>query len=73
MIPGTPNLAHAIYKAFISPNEVDRNLEPANVVDGLFAVARAIDRLAVAIERSQGPAGRDCLPGRQPGLGHNNR
>jgi len=73
MIPQTPNLAHAIYEAFISPNEADRNLKRANVVDGLFAVARAIDRLAIAIEQSQGRAGCDCLPGRQPGLGNDDR
>jgi len=35
---------------FTSPNESDRNLEQANVVDGLFAIARAITRLAVAVE-----------------------
>lgn len=29
-----------------SPNECDRNGEVANVVDGLFAIARAINRLA---------------------------
>jgi hypothetical protein len=32
-----------------SPNEGDRNGEPANMVDGLFAVARALDRVADAI------------------------
>ena len=30
----------------ISPNESDRNLEAANVVDGLFAIARGLNRLA---------------------------
>ena len=36
--------ADAIRSVFISPNEADRNMEPANVVDGLFAIARAIQR-----------------------------
>ena len=40
----------AIRDSCISPNETDSNLEPANVVDGLFSIARAIDRLAAAID-----------------------
>jgi hypothetical protein len=32
-----------------SPNEADRNGEIANMVDGLFAIARALDRVADAI------------------------
>ena len=39
----------AIAAGLISPNEADSNGEPANVVDGLFAIARAIDGLAQAI------------------------
>ncbi len=35
---------------FISPNECDSNLEPANVVDGLFAIARSINNLVEVIE-----------------------
>ncbi len=42
--------AGAIAAALISPNETDRNFEPANVVDGLFAIARAIDRLAGSVD-----------------------
>ena len=34
---------------FISPNENDRNLEAANVVDGLFAIARSINAVAEAL------------------------
>jgi len=34
--------AMAIDRAFQSENESDRNLEVANVVDGLFAISRAI-------------------------------
>ncbi len=33
----------------ISPNEVDLNMEAANVVDGLFAIARALHDVAAAI------------------------
>jgi hypothetical protein len=29
-------------ETLISPNEADTNLEPANVVDGLYAIMRAI-------------------------------
>jgi hypothetical protein len=42
-------VADALRGVFVSPNEADRNMEPANVVDGLFAVARAIHELARAI------------------------
>jgi hypothetical protein len=34
---------------FHSANESDRNGETANVVDGLFAIARAIDRLGNSV------------------------
>jgi hypothetical protein len=42
--------AEAIENTLVSPNEHDRNLEPANVVDGLFAIARAIHRIADVLE-----------------------
>lgn len=42
-------LADAVRATLISPNENDRNLEPANVVDGLFAIARSLDRVASAL------------------------
>jgi hypothetical protein len=38
-------------ECFISPNESDRNLEPANVVDGLFAIARALNKIAEALNK----------------------
>lgn len=41
-------LVDVLYETLISPNERDRNMEAANVVDGLFAIARAINRLAEA-------------------------
>jgi hypothetical protein len=36
------DLERALSSVFVSPNEADRNMEPANVVDGLYAVAGAI-------------------------------
>lgn len=45
----TQDMANAltwISKALVSPNEMDQNFEPANVVDGLFAIARSIHHLA---------------------------
>ena len=41
-------IADAIVDSLISPNEADSNFEVANVTDGLFAIARAINRLATA-------------------------
>lgn len=43
-------LGDKLVRVFESPNELDRNLEPANVVDGLFAIARSIHHVARAIE-----------------------
>ncbi len=43
-------IANAINYTFSTPNESDSNGECANVVDGLFRIARAIDRLAKAVE-----------------------
>lgn len=54
-------LADAVYDAFISPNESDRNMEPANVVDGLFAIARSIAHLANAIRDVNNPSYRNEL------------
>ncbi len=45
------SIAKAIAATFISPNEHDSNFEPANVVDGLFAIARSIESLATAVTR----------------------
>lgn len=45
------NTASAIESCFISPNECDSNLESANVVDGLFAIARAISDLSKSIDK----------------------
>jgi hypothetical protein len=47
-------LTEALKNVFISPNEADSNYEPANVVDGLYAIARAIHRLSDVIEEKGG-------------------
>jgi hypothetical protein len=47
----TKQLHDAIRDVGVSPNERDSNLEPANLVDGLFAIARAIDGLTHAVHR----------------------
>jgi len=44
-------LSEAVWNTLRTPNEVDSNGEPANLVDGLFAIARSIDRLAEAVDR----------------------
>lgn len=49
--PGGDPVAAALHATLITPNETDSNMEPANIVDGLFAIARAIDSLAVAVTR----------------------
>ena len=45
-LSGGDKLATALWELLRSPNEADSNGEAANVVDGLFAVARAIERHA---------------------------
>jgi len=40
--------------ALISPNEPDRDGEPSNIVDGLLAIARAIDGLKAAVGKATG-------------------
>lgn len=45
-------LTQALCAVFESPNETDSNFENANVVDGLFAIARSINKLAKAVERT---------------------
>jgi hypothetical protein len=40
------DIARAIADTLISPNETDANLEAANVVDGLFAIARSLSAAA---------------------------
>ncbi len=50
---GHLKLVEMIGEAFISPNERDRNDQDANVVDGLFAIARAIRYLAGVLEEKK--------------------
>ena len=41
----------SVFRAsFQSPNCPDANLEPSNIVDGLFAIAHAITKLSRTIE-----------------------
>ena len=47
----TSKIASALYGVLESPNESDSNMEAANVVDGLFAIARSLDRCAKAIHQ----------------------
>ena len=49
-MPSRDAVAEAVRDGLTSPNECDRNGEIANVTDGLFAIARAISRLADAVE-----------------------
>ena len=44
-------LAKALGSVFVSPNESDSNGESANVVDGLYAIARSIAYLAEVIQK----------------------
>jgi len=67
--------AAAIRDALVSPNEADSNGEPANVVDGLYRVARSLS--SISHGDSRGPTGLEALcmaiggtgsPGRDDGL-----
>lgn len=49
----TSQLSRVLREVLISPNEMDSNGEPANVVDGLFYIARALNRIAEAIRESK--------------------
>jgi hypothetical protein len=48
---GFTHISETLAQVFITPNESDRNMEPANIVDGLFILARSNFRLAAAIDR----------------------
>jgi hypothetical protein len=43
------NLAAAVWGTFQSTNELDANWEPANVVDALVSISRALGRIADAL------------------------
>ena len=47
------DLANAINESFQSVNEMDRNHETANVVDGLFAISRAIYAVADVLKKTK--------------------
>jgi hypothetical protein len=44
-------VADALLATLFSSSELDSNCESANVVDGLFAIARSMDRVAKALNR----------------------
>jgi hypothetical protein len=44
-------VAESLTAGFVSRAETNQDLGAANVVDGLFEIARALDRLAEAVER----------------------
>jgi len=46
-------IRHALEYCFVSPNEVDRNFEAANIVDGLFAISRSIRCLAEVLNHDK--------------------
>ena len=46
-------IIQVVQSCLITEQEQDRKGEPANIVDGLFALARAIDRLRVRLEKLQ--------------------
>jgi len=50
------DLKEVLMTTLSTPNEMDSNGEPANVVDGLFAIARAIERLADKVAEQPGQA-----------------
>jgi len=52
-------IAYVIGDSLVSANESDRNGESANVVDGLFAIARALEDVARAIASKGAPGDED--------------
>jgi len=44
-------IVEALYENLTSPNETNKNFESANVVEGLYTVARAVWALTKAVER----------------------
>jgi hypothetical protein len=49
IIKGTPDIAEAIYASFGRGQKEDSRA--TNVVDGLFAIARSLDGVALALQR----------------------
>jgi len=46
-------LRETLLDVLFSPNEADRNGDSANIVDGLFEIARALHRIADALEAKE--------------------
>lgn len=49
-------IINALHENFTSTSEVTRYLDAANVVDGMFVLARAISKLADAIKEQKDTA-----------------
>jgi hypothetical protein len=65
--PADSKTAEALRACLISTNENDSNWEPANIVDGLFFIGRALLKLADAVERAGKPrGGAEGRPGMKP-------
>jgi len=43
--------AEVLARNLVSPNCADSNLEPANVVDGLYRIAGSLQQVASALEK----------------------
>ncbi len=56
-------IADAIYKSFMSPNESDSNMEAANIVDVVAKVSRSLRSVSQAITAAVEPAN-DAAGGR---------
>jgi hypothetical protein len=50
----------ALSSVFTSPNVSDSNMEPANVVDALDNIARALHRIANEMEKENNKGGYDA-------------
>jgi len=48
------HLSGNLVECFVSPAEEDRNGEPANVTDALFAIADGLEHIAAAIRQGRG-------------------
>jgi hypothetical protein len=46
-------MADALWEVFVSHVELNEEGNPANITDGLFEIARALNRIAAALERPE--------------------
>lgn len=59
---GLANLSESIHDCLVSPNETDRNGEPANMTDALFEIGRVIMRVGQEIGK-EGATGMGAIEG----------